>query len=371
METKISNLVVSNVKENFVSYIILVLTAVIIVISLIYYYYVRNLENSECTSLTALYGTLDGYLHSLNPNDSNNQYNLFDYYIKTAYNCCSGGSYTNDFVSVCILKNILKQGVRALDFEIYSIDNNPVVATSTVDNYYVKETYNSVKFSDVMYTIVNYAFSNSTAPNPSDPIIIHLRIKSYNQEMYTNFATLLESYSQYLLGKDYSYESYGHNLGKIPLMQLMGKIIIIVDRINTSFLENEKFLEFINLTSNSIFMRAMSYYDIQNSPDITELQEYNKTSMTIAMPNIESNPQNVNTTVVRDAGCQFIAMRYQYIDSFLEDNTAFFDESGYAFVLKPDNLRYIPVVVKDPPPQDPSLNYATRNVGTDYYNFNI
>ena len=52
---------------------------------------------------------------------------LYDYYIKTAYNACAGGSYKNDFVNICNLKAILKQGVRCLDFEIYSVDDKPPV----------------------------------------------------------------------------------------------------------------------------------------------------------------------------------------------------------------------------------------------------
>ena len=55
-------------------------------------------------------------------------YNLRDYYIKTAYNCCTAGEYKNDFVNVCALKNCIRQGARCLDFEIYSVKGSPVVA---------------------------------------------------------------------------------------------------------------------------------------------------------------------------------------------------------------------------------------------------
>jgi len=48
----------------------------------------------------------------------------------------------------------------------------------------------------------------------------------------------------------------------------------------------------------------------------------------------------------------------------------FFDRAGYAFALKPENLRYIPVTIPEPTPQKPEYSYSTRNVGTDYYNFN-
>jgi hypothetical protein len=64
-----------------------------------------------------------------------------------------------------------------------------------------------------------------------------------------------------------------------------------------------------------------------------------------------------------------LAMRFQYIDNFLEENTLFFDQGGYAFILKPERLRYVPVTIPKPTPQDPALSYQTRDVGTDYYNF--
>jgi hypothetical protein len=64
-------------------------------------------------------------------------------------------------------------------------------------------------------------------------------------------------------------------------------------------------------------------------------------------------------------------MRYSLFDTNLEENEMFFDETGYAFVLKPAALRYIPVEIEDPEEQNPDLSYATRNLSSNYYNFNI
>jgi hypothetical protein len=358
-----------NLKEDFISYMILAFILIILIIFIIYSIYISRLENSECNFMTNLYGSLDGKIRSINPNDSDYNGSLFDYYINTAYNACSGGSYKNDFVSLCNLKNILKQGVRCLDFEIYSINNQPVVSTSTIDNVFVKETYNYVPFTDVMNIIQNYAYSSSTAPNFNDPIIIHLRFMSNNQEMYNNLANIFKSYESRMLGKEYSYENYGKNIGSTSLIKLMNKIVLIVDKSNTTFLENKKLLEYVNLTSNSFFMRAYNYYDVKNNPDLNELREYNKSCMTIVFPDKGTNPNNPSGIFCRDAGCQMVAMRYQYIDNFFEENNTFFDNCGHAFCLKPENLRFKPVTIAKPTPQNPALSYATRNVQTDYYNF--
>lgn len=361
----------SNVDENFQSYMIIGFAFIILIIFILYLMYLSNLRSSECSYMNSLYPSVDGYIQPISSSDSDFSGNLYDYYIKTAYNACSGGSYKNDFVDLCNLKAIIKQGIRCLDFEIYSIDNQPVVSTSTDDDYNIKETFNSVKFSDVMSTIRNYAFSGGTCPNSTDPLLIHLRCKSNNQSMYSNLVTIFNANSDLMLGMNYSYESDGKNLGSVPLLQLQNKIVLIMDRSNTAFLENQALLEYVNLTSNSMFMREYAYYDVQNNPDINELTEYNRKNLTIVVPDTGTNPPNPNGIVCRASGCQMVAMRYQFVDNYLMENAEFFDRGGYAFVLKPDDLRYHPVTVAAPTEQNPDYSYATRNVSSDYYNFKM
>jgi hypothetical protein len=362
---------IKDLDENFQVFMIMLFIIIILIIFIGYMIYLSKLQNRECNYMNNLYSSLDGYIRPITSNDSDCSANLFDYYIKTAYNACSGGSYKNNFVNICNLKAIIKQGVRCLDFEIYSINNQPVVATSTVDNYYVKETFNYVDFGNVMDTIVNYAFSGGTCPNPTDPLIIHLRFMSNNQEMYSSLANIFYSYNNFMLGPSYSYENEGLNLGSLPLLSLQNKIILMVDRSNTAFLENINLLEYVNLTSNSIFMRLYSYYDVKNNPDINELTDYNKTAMTMVIPDNGASPSNPSGLLCRALGCQMIAMRYQLVDNFLMESTGFFDSGGYAFVLKPPELRYQPVTVPPPTQQLQEYSYATNNVTTDYYSFNF
>lgn len=361
---------VSELKESTAVLLITIITLIIILIALLYYFYYSGLRSKNCKTMDGIYGDLNGKIKSIDNSEQFN-YTFKDYYIKTAYNCCSGGNYKNDYVDLCVMKDLLKQGVRGLDFEIFSINDQPVIATSTSDSYYVKETFNYINFVDAMNVIRDYAFSTSTAPNSLDPIIIHLRIKSTNQKMYQNFAKLLEQYDSILLSKDYDSEYYGKNFGDVELRKLMGKVVIIVDRSNIAFLESPEFYKFINMTSNSVFMRALHYYDIKYTPDMNELIAFNKQNMTIGMPDKGANPENPSTIVMREMGVQLLGMRYQKIDTNIEENDIFFDENGYAFVLKPEKLRYIPITIPLPPPQDPELAYATRTVQSDFYKFNI
>jgi len=362
---------IKNTQEDFIGYIIMAFVFLILIFMVGYIIYLRRLNNAECDYMNTLYPSVDGYLKPITSSDPDCSGNIYDYYIKTAYNACSGGSYKNDYVNLCNLKAIIKQGVRCLDFEIYNLDETPIVATSTTDDYHVKETFNYINFSDVMSTISNYAFAGGTCPNPTDPLIIHLRIKSSSEQVYQNLADIFSNYDSIMLGKEYSFEGNGSNIGNQPLLSFQNKIILIVDRINNSFIQSEDFLEYVNLTSNSVFMRAYTYYDVQNNPDINELIDFNRKGMTIVFPNSGANPGNPSGYLCRAAGCQMVAMRYQYVDNYLTENASFFDSCNYAFCLKPDYLRYEEVTIEDPTPQNPDYSYETRTVSTDYYSFNV
>ena len=363
-----------NMDEDFQCYMIMAIIFILLIFMIGYVIYLTRLKNSECDYMNNLYSAIDGKIRPIYSSDPDCSGNLYDYYIKTAYNACSGGSYKNNFVDTCNLKAVIKQGVRCLDFEVYSVNDEPVVATSTQDDFFIKETFNSVNFGDVMKTIKDYAFAGGTCPNPTDPLLIHLRIKSKNQTIYTKMAEIFKSYDTEMLGKEYSFENDNTNLGSVPLLQLQKKIILIVERnLNDSnaFLENKEFLEYVNLTSSSMFMRALYFNQIKDNPDITELTEYNRRNMTIVFPDKGMNPSNPSALLCRTYGCQMVAIRYQYVDNFLIQNTMMFDRAGYAFDLKPMELRYTPVTIPDPTPQNPAYDYASRPVSTDYYSFKM
>jgi hypothetical protein len=340
--------ILQSTETTYKDYIIILIALIILGMFISYMIYINRLQNRECNHMNSIYPTVNGNIVPIKSSDQNCRGKLFDYYIKTAYNACSGGSYKNDYVNICHLKTVIKQGVRCLDFEIYSVDDKAVVATSTLDNYHVKETFNSVNFGSVMDTIRNYAFASSTCPNPTDPLIIHLRCKSNNQSMYTNLANIFRSNTDIMLGPKYSFESAGANLGNVPLLSLQNKVIVIMDKTNEAFIENNKLLEYVNLTSNSLYMRKYDYYNIKNNSDSNELSDFNRQGMTIVIPNKGSNPTNPSGEVCRESGCQMIAMRYQFVDENLKKNILFFDRAGYAFALKPKELRDKLVAVKPP-----------------------
>ena len=126
---------------------------VLILLMVIWWIYSKlTLDKANCKQMNNLYKDFP-LMHTINISNEQFSHKLRDYYIKTAYNCCSSGNFKNDFVNICALKNCIKQGVRCLDFEIYSIDNKPVISVSSQNVFDVKEAYNSVSFSNAMSII--------------------------------------------------------------------------------------------------------------------------------------------------------------------------------------------------------------------------
>jgi hypothetical protein len=173
------------------------------------------------------------------------------------------------------------------------------------------------------------------------------------------------------LSNEHSYENQGHNLGKVPIKSLLGKVVIMVDKIENNHIRGTKLDELVNIMGNSAFLRSLCYNDVAHTPDMDELIDYNKKNMTFAFPNLSYKSSNYNSSIVMQYGAQMCAMCFQTNDAFLQAYTALFNKAGTAFLLKPKKLRYEPVVIEAPPPIDPSLSYGYKTHATNYYNFNL
>ena len=300
---------------------------------------------------------------------------LRNFYIKTALNCCCLGEWKNNYVDMAPLISAIKQGYRCLDFEIYSEDNAPVVAASTKTNYYNKETYNSLPLSDVISTIVSNAFSSSLniTPNGNDPLLINLRIKSNNSniDFANRIVKAINQFGDRLLGPDYNYLYDGNNLGQQPMSAFMGKVIIMADVSNPMCTNYKPLYQIINAGVNSPFLHQLQYdLGVKNTPDMNALIDHNKKNMSIVFPDSPFK-ENVNFNVAKAFGCQMIGMMPQLKDINLALCDKVFNNAGGAFMLKPPNLCYKPVVIELPPPQNPALSFAGRNYSTDYASWSV
>jgi hypothetical protein len=343
-----------------ITQLMIILLGCIFFIMALWCYNKLSLNTKNCKKLTSLYSNFP-LISSINSTNPIYQYKLRDYFIKTAYNCCSGGNFKNDFVNLCALKNCIKQGARCLDFEIYSVNNIPVVAVSGKSDFNVKESYNNIAFANAMSIVSTYAFSGNTCPNANDPLILHFRIMSNIPDLHEQMSMILyNTLSDRLLGKGFSYESTGRNLGSYgPISNLMGKVIIMVDKSNPLFMST-KLNEYVNIASNSMFVRNLRFTAVKFCPDANELTNYNKPNMTIVLPDLSATNNNYSSDVAMSYGCQMVAMSFQNFDPYMERYTQMFDDAGSAFILRPDDYRYIPIFIVKPPPQNPNYSYENR-----------
>ena len=321
----------------------------------------RNLL--ECGNLDKLYDKKDTFISSFAPNGNivhkNYDYLLYDYYVKSAYNCCLAGEPTNSFVSVCALETCIKQGYRFLDFEIYSVDSKPVISSSSQKDFRLKETYNYLDFDKAMEKISSFAFS-AQCPNNNDPLILHFRIMSNHKSIFDMMSnSIINHLNDYLLGTEYGYENNGINLGTIPLKRFINKIIIVVDKSNPIYIDT-KLDELVNITSNSIFLRLFRNDQLYVGNYIKDLMEYNKMNMTVVLPNLSRNDDNYNVNIALNQGCQFICMNMQNYDKYLEYYNSLFDGNNSAFVLKPVELRGEPPIETVIEPPNPVLKQGPK-----------
>ena len=317
--------------------------------------------------------------------------NLRDFYIKTAYNCCASGDFKSDYVSMCALYNVIAQGCRCLDFEIYCLNDTPVIAVSSIDQIGVKQSYNFLNASDVFIAINNYAFNGNVlpsliagspdkpqrfCPNPTDPLFLHFRLKTNNVGVVNQLAALIaQTFESKLLPIQFMREANGKNMTKTPIKDLVddvnGKVVIMVEKSSTTgsmpiLYQSANMWELTNITTNSVFIYEKRFSDIKNTNAPNDVVNFNRQNMTIVLPDLNENNTNYIYVVPRLLGCQFIAMNFQNTDQNLISYNKFFDDSKSAFVPRPADLLYVPVYVPAPKPIDKDLLFSSKkaiNIG--------
>ncbi len=318
----------------------------IILITLLFYVINKlDLSKENCKKISIFNKPL-----SIRPIDYNNDnfkpYYLRDFYIKGAYNCCCSGEFKNDYVNLCALENAINSGARFLDFEIYSINKEPVIAASSINNPHYKEMYNYIPFDKAMGTVRNQAFSSSYCPtNHSDPLILFFRINSAYKNIYDEIGNILIkkfSNGSYLLPPQYGYEYNGNNIGALPLNIFKKKVIIAVLKEN-ALLSGTKLESVTNITAGpySSYLKLYRASNIDYNSNIEDMQQYNRLQMSIVLPDIKADNKNINSTKAYDYGCQIVGMSCQNFDEELKFNNKTFETATPAssFVLKPSNLR--------------------------------
>ena len=296
---------------------------------------------------------------------------LLNYNIKTAYNCCAVNTFKNSWVSECALKHCISAGARCLDFEIYSMNNNPVIGfSSRENNLNIKESFNKIDLFRALNIINNYAFTTELSDECKNfPVIIHLRLKTKNVKVYDKIARMLyQSFGDKLLDPKYSYKNdktrkalhspdnkWAHKLegitnndSQIPLIcrnlnntyanndpnannDFYNKVIVIVNV--TSILPGKSdtdtgiefeqickqggregiLLDYMNLLSPSPFCSHLRDFEVQNASqsERERIKTESRYKLIFTSPTVGNSSKNVDFELHRKSGAQMIGMCFQ------------------------------------------------------------
>ena len=178
---------------------------------------------------------------------------LIQYCMKGSYNTAFTGNYMNKDM----VKYVITRGCRFLDFEVYpntEADGNtnliPTVSCK-IATPQITET-----LEDILNTVGTYGFMGNNVPNADDPIFIHLRIYTNgNNYLYSQIASVIKQSKLYsadpsrskLYQKDnvaipVIMNSYSSNTPSTKFSDIMGKVIIILNKDTFPDYDDEKYL---------------------------------------------------------------------------------------------------------------------------------
>lgn len=254
-------------------------------------------------------------------------------YVKTAYNCCCVGEFKNDYVDTCALVNCAKQGVRALDFTVFSLQDQPVVSASSFNSPLYKQQYNSLPFSEVMQQVKrSFLLDTLNCPNTTDPLFLIFRIQSRHKKIYDKMGDILQSsFGSGNLAGNMIYTDI-NQMKKANLKQFIGKVVIMVDTTGLSGYESSKLSKLSVVNFGNIenrIIRAKDVYD-ENRRD--------RTPLTILYPDLQTSSDNYDFTLGLPLGIQFIGLNFQTKDQYLDAYNTFFANAAFKPFVKTVDL---------------------------------
>jgi hypothetical protein len=188
------------------------------------------------------------------------------------------------------------------------------------------------------------------APNPEDPLFIHLRIKSNTKETYDNVAKIIDK----TIGDKLNTCDVTPNT---KLWNLRGKIVLIIDKTSSPDYKNysncklndttcKDLIGFINLESGGDHLRIYKYSTLLNlaimPPYIFEDGTSDVNALRLAIPDIGTNVVNPSAyEFIADYGVQFIAYPFNNKDENLVKYERIFRDNKVAFVKIGKLLPYL------------------------------
>lgn len=325
------NLLKSDVLSNK-TYIMIIAVVIIIILTLGYISIQLNLKTSNCAKLSnKSNNTVSSIIDISNASMLDTSKTLNNFFIKTAHNCCCVGNFKNDYVDKCALKNCAYYGVRALDFQVYSLKNKPIISASFIESTQYKEIYNHLTFYETLLAVRQYFIDDSENRNRTDPLFLIFRLFTKNAPIYDMMAQSLNEvfgYSSKTGNRIYMTEA--KTLDYTPLSRLNNQVIIIIDpsQGDSNAFENSRLLQFTSMmmfkTVNHIYRETKLLADVSTT-DVSN-------NLTILYPDLQQNKANYDfVTSGIFNNISFIGMNFQYYDGFLAlyNGTEFFSKCAF------------------------------------------
>lgn len=293
-------------------------------------------------------------------------FKLSDYYVASSSYSLFPGSDIYDYISDQILPMLIKAGARLVELDIYADENNKPVVGLKNQKLGTDYAYNTVSLEACCVSIGNNAFNSVSSPVSSDPFVLSLVFHTDNSNVLNAASEIIKTTCRaHLLDETYGYQR--KNLAIEPVCNLQNKLIIVSGggQIKGTHME-----ELVNLSWSTSNLRRMTYTQASQPHDPDELINFNRSHITMVVPDIGDDLTNYNPQIVLSYGCQWVMMNYGSLDSMMELYIGEFQENS--FVLKPAPLRPLkPKKYKQPTLPDPNLSFQPMQKTSPIYNVTI
>lgn len=303
-------------------------------------------------------------------------FKLCDFYVASSYKSYLPCTNYYDYASIQSVKAVLIAGARYIDLDIFNKDfktnTEPVICEGDeVGNWHYT---NAISFDKTCEMIATTAFNGALLNNYSDPLFINLNFKTwYNKDTINKCGEILikHFYNKLLstVRPEYAWQgrfvtNADKSLSKIPIKTLLNgdnPLIVIITKGDITDTAMDEISNF-NPDKNDNF-RDLNHIEVKDNYDIKELTEFNKLRLTRVTPKFYNRTkENYKFLTPYFLGCQFICMNYTKPDEFMRLYAKKFKKCS--FIVKPEKLRYKPVLVSAPKEASPALNPATQTIVT-------
>lgn len=238
------------------------------------------------------------------------------------------------------IQEVLNRGCRFIEIEIYSVAGMPVVGYSTDSKKYNLDSENSLALGDVLNKIVSVGFAE--APNSSEPIFIHMRIKTSNKNLYNKIANIIKANIE---PRMYSGARGNEAMLSTPLSRLNNKVVIVIDTDGDDSPNYQKLKKYVHMESGQYSVRKYKVDELSAGllePPFVKNNGINtdvKLIRIVYPSNTYSNPDI--TKMVPNFGAQIIANQFYSPDKNLSETERIFSDNKSSFLPISRMLRYL------------------------------